>query len=79
VIDRRVGQRRRGFGRVDANRRSQDRRDEQPPTWEEGDFIVVRTPDGSAHLSPSARVPEFDAGPSRRREADTPPARFQKN
>lgn len=62
VVDRRVGERRKGFDRFGAGRRLQDRRGEQPATWEEGDFIVVQAQTGSAHLGPSARIPEFRSG-----------------
>lgn len=42
VVDRRVGQRRRRFGRSGSERRLEDRRGEKPATWDEGNFVVVQ-------------------------------------
>ena len=43
VIDRRIEERRRARRRTFTERRQGDRRGSIPPSWTQGDFIVVRT------------------------------------
>lgn len=40
ILDRRVGDRRRRFDRFSKERRADDRRTQEPPTWDEGDFLL---------------------------------------
>jgi hypothetical protein len=47
LIDRRVHDRRVVQGRTFQERRRADRRALPPPTWTEGDFVVVRSPDAA--------------------------------